>query len=302
MSWCFSPDSQSVLTLNRQGQVKRWSGTDFQNSEPLLEAGTNAFPENDFNYGYFSGDSRFLAVCFAKGNISVWNLSRRVLWREFKPGDGRCVPLNFLERGNRLVAWSKADNRLSEWDLEANREIQSWPAPVRFQGLGVSPDERLAVAVGFEGEVVCRDLQKHTSTNLPLDALEGWTVAFSADGKALVISSALGYARVWDTATWREEATLRGFLNAVDQAVFSPDLQRLVTSGSNPDDAVKLWSGDARQEVLTLEGAGNQMNLTAVSPDSNVIGVMSGDGILSLWRAPSWAEIHAVEAKEKTGS
>ena len=296
LSWCFSPDSQSVLTLNERGQVARWSGAAFQKREPLLDVGTNFVSRTDYNL-----DSRFLAIG-SRGAISVWDLSRRTLRREFKPGDGHCVPLSFLDQGNRLVVWSKADNRLSEWDLEANREIQSWPAPLRFQGLGVSPDERLAVAVGFEGQVVCRNLQNHTSTNVPLDALEGWTVAFSADGKALVISSGLGYARVWNTATWREEATLRGFLNAVDQAVFSPDGQRLVTSGANPDDAVKLWSGDARQEVLTLEGAGHQANLTAVSPDANAIGVMSGDGILSLWRAPSWAEIHAAEAKEKAES
>ena len=201
-----------------------------------------------------------------------------------------------------MAVWLRADDHFTEWDLAANQEIQSWPTPARYEGSDVSPDGRLWVGEGREGDVICRDLQRHASTNLPLDVLEGWTVAFSADGTALVISSALGYARVWNTATWREWATLRGFLNAVDQAVFSPDNRRLATSGSNPDDAVKLWSGDARQEVLTLEGAGSEMNLTAFSPDSNAIGVMSGDGILSLWRAPSWTEINAAETKEKTES
>jgi eukaryotic-like serine/threonine-protein kinase len=300
VNWCFLPDSQSVLTLNPQGQVKRWTGIDFRQSEPLLDIGTNVFVNQyDHSYSGFSGGGRFLALGANDGTVSVWDLSRRVLRCQFKPAEGRSGRLKFLNGGNQLIVWCTTDGRFYEWDLEANREIQSWPAPVHFQGLGVSPDERLAVAVGFEGEVVCRDLQRHTSTNLPLDALEGWTVDFSPDGTAFVISSALGYARVWRTANWREEATLRGFLNAVDQAVFSPDNQRLVTSGSNPDDEVKLWSGDTRQELLTLEGAGHEANLTAVSPDSNIIGAMSGDGILSLWRAPSWAEINAAVVKEK---
>jgi WD40 repeat protein len=300
MDWCFSPDSQSVLTLNPQGQVKRWTGVDFQQSELLLAIATNVVLNRyDRSYSGFSGGGRFLALGANDGTVSVWDLSRRVLRCQFKPADGRSDPFKFLDQGSRLIVWHAADNRFYEWDLEANREIQTWPAPVRFQGLGVSSDERLAVAVGFEGEVLCRDLQNHSSTNLPLDALEGWTADFSADGTALVISSALGYARVWRTATWREEATLRGFLNAVDQAVFSPGNQRLVTSGSHPDDEVKLWSGDTRQELLTLEGAGHEANLTTVSPDSNIIGAMSGDGILSLWRAPSWAEINAAEVKEK---
>jgi WD40 repeat protein len=138
--------------------------------------------------------------------------------------------------------------------------------------------------------------------NLPLDALEGDAVTFSPDGSRLAISSRLGYARVWDTAAWREEATLSGFLNSVNSVAFSPDGQRLATSGSNPEDAVRLWDVDSWQELLSLEGAGSLFGLTAFSPDGNAIGILSGDGILHVWRAPSWAEINAAEAKEKAES
>jgi WD40 repeat protein len=53
------------------------------------------------------------------------------------------------------------------------------------------------------------------------------------------------------------------------------------------------------QELLTLEGAGSLFYLTAFSPDGNTVGALSSDGILNVWRAPSWAEINAAEAKEK---
>ena len=112
-------------------------------------------------------------------------------------------------------------------------------------------------------------------------------------------SPAPGFCPGMGTATWREEATLRGFLNAVNSVVFSPDGQRLATGGSNPDDAVKLWDVDSWQELLTLEGTGYPISLTAFSPDGNAIGTVSKDGILHVWRAPSWAEINAAEAKEK---
>jgi eukaryotic-like serine/threonine-protein kinase len=293
VNWCFAPDSQSVLTLNQQGQVARWSGPDFQRSEPLLEVGTNFVSYTD--YHLFSRDGRFLAAGSTNGNISVWNVSQRILRCKFKSGDGSIYPLAFLAQGSQLICWTGGDNRLSEWDLEGNRVIQSWAAPADFGGFGVSPDERLGIGVGWHGDVVGRNLPEQSDTNLPLDELEGWTVVFSADGKRLVVSSALGYARVWDTATWREEATLRGFLNAVDSAVFSPGGRRLATCGNNPDDAVKLWDVDSWQEVLTLKGAGSQFDRSAFSPDGNTIGAMSGDGILNFWRAPSWAEIHAAE-------
>jgi WD40 repeat protein len=302
INWCFTPDSRSVLTLNEQGRVIRWTGLDFQQQEPVLDVGSRYSPTRSRinRHHLFSRDGRYLAISSTNGTISIWDMSQHVLRDEFRIGDKDILPKSFLDQGNRLIVWSGTEKRFSEWDLAANREIQSWSGPVSFEGLGVSPDERLAVAVGFEGQVICRDLQNHSSTNLPLDALEGWTVDFSADGTALVISSALGYARVWNTATWQEQATLRGFLNAVDCAVFSPDNKRLLTSGSHPDDEVKLWSGDVHQELLTLEGAGNNFNHSAFSPDSNIIGAMSSEGILSLWRAPSWEEINAAEAKDKT--
>jgi WD40 repeat protein len=291
--WRFAPDSRSVLTLDYELGVTRWSGSDFQEKEPLLDIGTN------YTRSHFSLDARFLALGSTNGTISVWDLSRRVPWREFKPGAGPVYPMNFLAQGNGLTVWSVAGNSFSEWDLEANREIQAWPAPADFDVSVLSPDERLAVGIAGDGEVSCRNLPGHSNTNLRLDVLECDDAAFSPDGERFAAASGLGYARVWGTATWREEATLRGFLNAVFSVAFSPDSKRLATGGSNPDDTVKLWDVDSWQEMLTLEGTGSLFKLTAFSPDGNAIGSMSRDGILHVWQAPSWAEINAAEAKEK---
>jgi WD40 repeat protein len=281
------------VTLDNAGQLARWTGPDYQERESVLDVGTTDWDSS------FSPDGRFLAVGSTNGNISVWDLSRRVLRREFKLGEGRVEPVRFLAQGNRLVVLFRAANHFSEWDLDANREIQSWPAPAHFEAFDVSPDERLGVGMGRTGNVSARNLSEHTITNLPLDNMEGWSVAFSSDGTRLAISSGLGYARVWDTATWQEQATLRGFLEGVISAVFSPDDRRLATGGSKPDEALKLWDVASWQELLTLEGAGSLFYLTAFSPDGNTIGTLSNDRILNVWRPPSWAEINAAEAKEK---
>jgi WD40 repeat protein len=202
------------------------------------------------------------------------------------------------------------NNLFSEWDLDVDRETQSWAAPAvfdpiggtRLNGFGVSPDERLAIGVGLHGDISTRNLSDHSATNLALDVLEGSFVAFSSDGTRLAIASYSGYARVWDKASWREEATLRGFLNAVGSVAFSPDGKRLATGGNTPDEAVKLWDVDSWQDVLTLRGGGSMFSLTAFSPDGNAIGTMSSnEGILSVWRAPSWEEIQATEAREIVG-
>jgi WD40 repeat protein len=290
-NWRFTPDSRSVVTLDSEGRIARWSGPSFQEKDLQMEIGTNCTGSS------FSPDARFLALGSTNGNISVWDVSRRVLRREFKVSAGPIIPITFLAQGNRLVVRSIASNQFSEWDLEATREIQSWPATLISNGFGLSPDERLGIAVGWEGNVSCRNLPEHSTTNLSLDALEGFgTVAFSPDGELFAITSALGYARVWRTATWLEEATLRSLANGVVSVVFSPDGQRVATGSSDLGDGVKLWDVDTWQELLTLEGAGSQFFLTAFSSDSNAMGSLNKDGFLHIWQAPSWGEI---EAKEK---
>jgi serine/threonine protein kinase/WD40 repeat protein len=298
---CFAPDS-SLVILNWQGQVARWSGPDFQQKESLLEIGiTNLGPFPGAAHFLFSRDGRFLAVGYADGSISVWNVSQGSLLGKYKPGTGPALPQAFLADGNRLICWKSDDNHFSEWDLKENREIQSWPAPVEFQRDGpsrinVSPDERLGIAVGWHGAVSGRNLAEQTNTNLPLDVLEGWSGAFSADARWLVDSSALGYARVWDTSTWQEEVTLHGF---VVSAGFSPDGRRLATGGFNGDGAVTLWDADSWQNLTTLKSAPGQFFFFCVfSPDGNAIATVSNPGNLNIWRAPSWAEINAAEAKD----
>jgi WD40 repeat protein len=116
------------------------------------------------------------------------------------------------------------------------------------------------------------------------------------------MASRLGYARVWETAGWREAATLRGFKLGAHSVAFSPDGQRLATSAGPAEAALHLWDVTSWQNVLTLSAEGSIFLSTQFSPDGNTLGTMNGDGILNLWRAPSWDEINAAEAKEKAAS
>jgi WD40 repeat protein/tRNA A-37 threonylcarbamoyl transferase component Bud32 len=296
-AWCFAPDSRSVLTVNSEGQVARWSGSDFKEKEPLLETGTKGIANED---DCFSSDGSFLASRSLDGNISVWDLSRRALSCAFRPAGGRVYPQTFLAEGNRLVVLSEPGDRLIEWDLAANREIQSWVAPQGQNGLGVSPDEQQLFLAGFDGDVAVRNLVEQSSTTPHLDVLEPSGVGFDPSGKLLAIASLLGYARVWDTGSWREVATLRGFLNSVVSMAFSPDGNRLATGEGAQGEAIKIWAVDSWQDVLTLHAEGNLFNEATFSPDGNAIGVVTEDQrVLHVWQAPSWDQIAAAEAKQK---
>jgi WD40 repeat protein len=65
------------------------------------------------------------------------------------------------------------------------------------------------------------------------------SAAFSPDGKRVVTASFDKTARLWDAASGKEIAVLKGHTNQVQSAAFSPDGKRVVTASS--DNTARLW-------------------------------------------------------------
>jgi WD40 repeat protein len=211
------------------------------------------------------------------------------------------APSFFLTDGNKLVieSWSRSNDVFQEWDCTTGLEIQSWRAPAPFDGaIAVSPDERCCVACSYEGEAVLKNLDDESQTITNLGMLEGAAACYSPDGKRVAIVSHLGLVGVWDSASWRQEATLGGFLNGASGVAFSPDGKRLAAA-SGGKEGMKLFDTESWQEVLTLEAQDYSSGQMAFSPDANAIGWLNDRGTLYIWRAPSWEQIAAAEASEK---
>jgi WD40 repeat protein len=94
---------------------------------------------------------------------------------------------------------------------------------------------------------------------------------------------------------------LGGFLKGAHTLVFSADGKRLAVGGGDHE-AVKLWDTESWQDVFTLEGQGTGYMDARFSPDGNTLTWGNQSGVLHVWHAPSWEEIAAAEAKEKTES
>jgi WD40 repeat protein len=82
---------------------------------------------------------------------------------------------------------------------------------------------------------------------------------------------------------------------------FSEDERSLATFTTRPSAAITVWSIPDGQKLGTFS-MDDLSNVTGQSPDGNVIGSRNGQNTLRLWRVPSWEEIAAAEAKEKTES
>jgi WD40 repeat protein len=295
-AWRFGQDGKSVLTLGQQRQVAQWSGEDFLSKEPSIEIGMSLVRSKS-NWGHwpalFSQDGRWLAVGSTNGLLEVWDLLNRRLFRHFNHATEEAFPWAFLADGKRLVA-SQPNDFLHEWDLTTGEEISSWPGAGNMTSLAFSPDEQWCLM--FSPGVLREMATGHeTSLGNPTTVWAAFSATFSLDGKIIAAAGSDGSGLLWDMATRRELKPVGGLLNGLQSVTFSPDGKRLAT-GSAGREAIKLWNVETLEELLTLPCNGSMFGSTAFSPDGNILGSMNYQGVLHLWRAPSWEEIKQAEA------
>jgi len=66
-----------------------------------------------------------------------------------------------------------------------------------------------------------------------------YSVSYSPDGKTLASGSYDKTVKLWDAATGKELATLKGHSGPVQSVAFSPDGKTLATASD--DKTIKLW-------------------------------------------------------------
>jgi WD40 repeat protein len=89
------------------------------------------------------------------------------------------------------------------------------------------------------------------------------SAAFSPDGSRIVTAGE--NARIWDAATAKDIAILRGHEGRVNSAAFSPDGSRIVTASE--DWTARIWDAATAKEIAVLRGHDGPVHSTAFSPD-----------------------------------
>src|SRR5262249_3940769 len=109
-------------------------------------------------------------------------------------------------------------------------------------------------------------------------------LAFSPDGTLLASASDDFTARVWDTATGKQTAELKGHTSRVLVVAFSPDGARVATASS--DGTVRQWDPRTRQQVAPPhERHTGEVLAAAYSPDGRWIASAGTDRTVRVWRA-----------------
>jgi hypothetical protein len=72
--------------------------------------------------------------------------------------------------------------------------------------------------------------------------------------------------------------------------------------GDGGEAAAAVWELESRRQLVALAGEGSIFYGVAFAPDGNVIGARNSRGDVYLWRAPTFEEIAAGEARRQKKS
>jgi eukaryotic-like serine/threonine-protein kinase len=302
----FSPDGRRVMTANVHGtDLVLWDTL----RRKQLDRAVPAEPGNDYRVGAVSDDGRWAALAAGNGVIDVWNLQTTQRVRQIDTGTSPPAFRMALSPDAKWLgvapgSWQHATARdgLRLWNLESESS-----AP-RFFREGFTPltfcsDGRRVVYTRMDGMVAVADLHSGT-VSVEWEAHPGrvLALALSPDNSLLATAGNDAVVRLWDMASYEEVARLKGHLDSVNVVAFAPDGKTMVTVTFDSD--IKFWHIPTKRELFTVDQFRIVGYSARFSPNGEYLAVNGDDGQgqpqLMLWRAPSWEEIAAAEAKAES--
>jgi WD40 repeat protein len=252
----------------------------------------------------FSPAGRLLAVTGVGGRVTLWDA--RTLRREaaLPRLRGAVQALAFSPDG-KLLAYAEVDvpdPRTLIWDVRSRRLtapqiVGDCPdAECSVSSLAFSPNSRMiAEANQMAGTEVSDVRTGRLITALAKDG-ESRSVAFSPDGKLLVVGQFDGKGFTFSTTTWKRlPQMLDEHAKRINSIGFTPDSRTLATSSA--DGTVQLWDAATDQKIggpFTFE-TGTWV-ATTFSPDGRYLYAISttGDGIRFDMAPAAWSR-HACQ-------
>jgi WD40 repeat protein len=233
----------------------------------------------------FSANGRRLAVAGRAGVVRVWNMVGGPGERRLEGGPAvRLEAVAFSPDGKLLAAGGGTFGRAGDieiWDLASRKILFTLPGHTDLvRSVAFSRDKGRLASSGDDGTIRVFDLKTRKQIALCRPPHKADQIAMSPDG-TLIASAGHDLVHLWDAATGKEKAVLRGHANYVVAVAFSAN-GRLLASGSY-DKTVRVWDVAGRRELQVLRGHTGTTNAVAFSPIGEQLVSGSADKTLRLW-------------------
>jgi WD40 repeat protein/serine/threonine protein kinase len=285
-SLAFSPDGRMLATGFAGGAAK--------SSLKLWDATTGrelrAFPPLGAVLSIdFSADGKRLAAGTKERSAWVWDANTGEELAIFR-GHTSEVRAVAWSRDGRLLATGSADRTLKLWDAATGQELATLKGHLsQVWSIDFSPGGKQLATCSDDYTVKVWDIGIVLEPNIVKSiGFRVVSVAFSPDGRRL---AAVGgnTARLWNTITAEEVATLKGHTSVVESIAFSLDGRRIATASQ--DRTVKLWDAATGQELRVLKGHSDTVYSVKFSPEGQRLITGSSDLTAKLWDATTGQEL-----------
>jgi WD40 repeat protein len=309
----WSPNGELLATACRDEHIRLWNG-----KTGMLIASWRAHA-GGVNGLAFDPKSKVLASAGGDmylpqprpGEIKLWDVPTR---REIRRLAGHTLPVAsvaFSPDGRRLASaggdfWQSGKaGEVKLWDVASGSEIASlYGHTEKIAQVVFSRDGKRLATSGHDRTVKLWDarLQPAAFTLHDKSMLMVHAVAFSPDGKRLVSASDTYLTddklRVWDVATGKQIASLKGHPLRVTVVAWSPDGKTIASASGNyvqPDvpGEIRIWKAANGKLLHTIRGHAGYVSALAFRKDGQQLVSGGFDHLVKVWDVAGGKEVRA---------
>jgi WD40 repeat protein/serine/threonine protein kinase len=276
-------DPASVLSGGYDRRVRIWNWERYAFPLVLRNESSRSLGDLQLTTGAASPDGQWVASASATGVITLWDLSDPLNPKATELAEGhdwQATTGIFFDGGRRLLT-AGGDNTALVWDEARGNEILrigGWNAPTGagWRGVATVSNDGKLIATGAQGEILARIWNAETGELIadiaaPKVANEGETreataLAFTPDGKTLIIGDQEGGCTIASGATW-DVTPFPAHTSKISAIEFLSDGSTFLTASY--DGTVQEW---------ILEGTQVVSRATFVHADRVVAMDLSNDG------------------------
>jgi WD40 repeat protein len=296
----FTPDGRQVVAGSGAGSVTMW---DAETAERSLKIGgdpASPDPAREILAVDVSPDGRLIA---AAGSVArVWDA--RTGDEVFAVRSAGGVEDAAWNSDGTLLATASSEGLVKIVDRSGlEKSVLRGDPGFGFLSVRFSPDGRLLATARVptgrldptSSEVALWDWVRGDIVTRIGVVAEG--LAFDPTGRRIATGPLFGPAKVWDTDSGRQVATLAGHTGAIFDIDYSLDGARIATASA--DGTVRLWDSDSGVQTLVLRGHKSVVWDVAFSPDGSKLASSSSDGTVRVW-ALDLDDLIAIAKRELT--
>jgi WD40 repeat protein len=283
-----SPDGLHIVTASDDGTARIWD------SKSGKEVFTFSGHEGAVLCATFSPDGRQVVTASVDMTARIWNVDTGKEIAILKGHEGEVNCASFSPDRRRVVTASD-DKTARIWDAQTGAELSILRGhTAEILSAKYSPDGRHIVTGSMDTTALLWDAENGRQISVLASfswVMSGATydgrvtdIAFSPDGRRVVIASNGWKAQILDTVTGNHIAEL-SHGGPVTRASFSRDGRQVLTASR--DRTARLWDANSGKELLVLRGHKSAVLDAAFSPNGKYVVSASSDRTARIWDADS---------------